>query len=157
MNGARPTREQVFQTLFDHLIANTDGFETYSRRMMQYSEVAPRLMPILMLWEQPEETEFPHRGLPVDVWEAMIVIVFQNTSLPRNGDPNSAVPGATIINPLIDEVRNALAPDDETTNSLTFDGMVQWCRVEGRTIVETGDTETNGRGGAIIPVRILVP
>ena len=155
---ARPTREDVFSALFSYLEANTASFQTYSRRMMDYSAIAPRLMPILMLWEQPEETDWPARGLSRDHWEAMLVIVFQNTSRPQQGDPTSAVPGAKILNPLIEEVRAALAtPDDPTSNYLTLGGLVTWVRVEGRTIVETGDTDANGFGGAILPVRILIP
>jgi len=155
--GPRPTREQVFGALFTKL-QTAAGITTFSRRMLDYSVIAPRLMPILILWEMPETTDYkPGRGLPRDHWEALAVIVFQNTSKPQNGDPTTAVPGATIINPLIDAVRAALAPDDDITNSLTLGGLVEWCRVEGRTVVETGDTDANGFGGAVLPIRMLVP
>lgn len=154
--GERPTREQVYTALFD-VLQTAEGFMTFSRRMLDYSAISPGLMPILMLWEQPEEAIFPHRGLPVDIWEAAVVIVFKNASRVTAGDPTSAVPGATILNPLIDAVRTALAPDDPMTNGLTLGGLVDWCRVEGRTIVETGDTDANGFGGAVIPIRIQVP
>src|SRR5579864_1378600 len=112
-SGPRPTREQVFGALFTKL-QTAAGITTFSRRMLDYSVIAPRLMPILILWEMPETTDYkPGRGLPRDHWEALAVIVFQNTSKPQNGDPTTAVPGATIINPLIDAVRAALAPDDD--------------------------------------------
>lgn len=151
-----PTREAVFSALFA-ILETAPGITTFSRRMLDYSAVAPGLMPILMLWEQPELTDYrPGRGLPRDYWEAYIIIVFHNPSRVTAGNPNSAVPGATIINPLVDGVRNALAPDDPTTNSLTLGGLVDWCRVEGRTIVETGDTDAQGYGGAIIPVRMQI-
>jgi hypothetical protein len=155
--GPRPTRMQVFSALFTTL-QTAEGFTTFSERVLDYSVIAPKLMPILMLWTQPESTDYrPGRGLPRDIWEALAIIVFQNPSKPQNGDPTTAVPGATIVLPLVDAVRNALAPDDPTTNSLTFNGLVEWCRVEGRTVVETGDTDGNGFGGAVIPIRILVP
>ena len=155
--GSRPTREQVYTALFT-LLQTAPGFITYSRRVLDYSAIAPALMPILMLWEFPEESDYkPGRGLPRDTWEATVMIVFQNLSKPKDGDPTTAVPGSTIINPLIDAVRAALVPDDDTTNSLTLGGLVEWCRVEGRTIIETGDTDANGFGGAAIPIRILVP
>jgi hypothetical protein len=156
--GSRPTREQLFQALLDHLRANTVSFQTYSRRMMHYSEVAEKLLPCLILWEWPENTDYrPGRGLPRDYWEAMVAVYFVNPSKAINGDPNTGVAGATIINPLLDEVRAALAPDDDTTNSFTLGGLVEWIRVEGRTIIETGDTDADGRGGAFMPVRISVP
>lgn len=154
--GPYPTREQVFSALFE-VLQTAPGFTTYSRRMMHYSVVAPKLLPILMLWEMPEDTDYrPGRGLPRDYWEALVVCIFQNTSMPTNADPTTAVPGATIVNPLLDAVRNALAPDDPTTNSLTLDGLVDWCRVEGKTIVETGDTEENGLGGFVMPIRMQI-
>lgn len=155
--GNRPTREEVFQALFEHLQDNTVSFQTYSRRMMHYSEVAQKLLPCLILWEWPENTDYPHRNLPRDTWEAMVAIFFQNESKAINGDPNTGVAGATIINPMLDEVRAALGPDDPTENDFTLGGMVQWIRVMGRTIIETGDTDADGRGGAFLPVRILVP
>ena len=154
--GPRPTREQVFSALFTQL-QTAEGFTTFSRRMLDYSAIAPALLPILLLWEQPESTDWPHSGLFRDHWEALAVIVFQNTSKPSGGDPTTATPGATIINPLVDAVRNALAPDDPISNYLTLGGLVHWCRVEGRTIIETGDTDAGGFGGAVIPIHILVP
>ncbi len=42
-------------------------------------------------------------------------------------------------------------------NRLTLGGLVSWCRIEGRTVVETGDTDPEGLGGALIPLKILVP
>lgn len=153
----RPTREDVFQALFTRLQTAGEVFTTYSRRMMDYSVIPPNLMPILILWEQPEETEWGNRGTPKDYWEAIVFVVFKNVSRPIQNDPTSAVAGATIVNPLIDAVRTALSPDDPTEGELTLDGTVEWVRVWGRTLVETGDTESDGLGGAMIPVRILVP
>ena len=154
--GPRPTREEVFEALFE-LLRTAEGFVTYSRRMADHSVIAPRLLPILILWELPEETDHSHRGTPRDYWNALIALIFQNESRPMNGDPTTAVAGATIINPLLDAVRTVLAPDDPTTNSLTLGGLVEWCRVEGMTDVETGDTHSAGVGWATLPIRILVP
>jgi hypothetical protein len=152
-----PTREQVFAALFTQL-KTAPGINTYSRRMSDYSAIPPGLLPCLILWEQPEETRYAGRqGLPVNTWEAVILIVFQNESKPHNGDPTTAVPGATIVNPLVDAVRAALAPDDISTNNYTVGGLVEWCRVEGKTVIETGDTDADGYGGAVIPLKILVP
>lgn len=126
--------------------------------MLDYSAIPPGLLPCLILWEQPEETRYEgHVGLPLNTWEAVVLVVFQNLSKPRGGDPTTAVPGATIINPLVDAVRAALAPDDPGSNNYTIGGLVYWCRVEGKTVIETGDTDADGYGGAVIPLRILVP
>lgn len=154
---AQPTREAVFSALFARLQTIGSAFTTYSRRMLDYSVIPPSLMPILILWEQPEETVWPNRGTKKDYWEAFIFIVFKNSSRPSQNDPTTATAGATIINPLLDAVRTVLEPDDPTEGELTLDGLVQWVRVDGRTLIETGDTESDGIGGAVIPIRILVP
>ena len=153
---ARPTREQVFTALFT-LLQTATGFETFSRRMLDYSEIAPRLLPCLILWELHGEVDRTGRGLRREWWDAMIVGVFQNPSRPQNGDPTTAVPGATFLNPLLDSVSTVLEADDPISNELTLDGLVQWVRIEGKLVVETGDTDADGRGGFILPLRILVP
>lgn len=155
---ASPSRAQVFSALFAQLQAACGAsFTTYSRRMMDYSAIAPGLLPALLLWELHSDTAF-HGNLPLDYWDAAIVVVFQNPSRPNPaGDPTTAVAGATILDPLIDVVRAALAPDDVDGGNYTIGGLVHWCRVEGKTIVEVGDTDADGRGGAVFPLRIQVP
>lgn len=153
-----PTREAVFSALFTHLqTACGSTFTTYSRRMMDYSAISPGLLPALILWELHSDTAYSGQGLPRNYWEGMIVVVFRNPSRPANGNPTTATPGASILNPLIDAVRAALAPDDVDGTNYTIGDLVTWCRVEGKTVVETGDTDADGRGGAVFPIRILVP
>jgi len=152
----RPSRETVFSTLFT-LLQTAAGFETYSRRMLDYSEIAPRLLPCLILWELHGEVDRTGVGLRREWWDAMLVGVFQNPSRPQNGDPTTATAGATILNPLLDSVSAALEADNPFTNELTLGGLVQWVRIEGKLVVETGDTDADGRGGFILPLRILVP
>ena len=153
---ARPTREQVFTALFN-LLKTADGFRTYSRRMLDYSVIAPNLLPILILWELHGEVDRTGRGLRREWWDAMLVGVFQNQSRPQNDDPTTAVPGATILNPLLDATMAVLEADDPLSNELTLGGLVQWVRIEGMTVVEVGDTDSDGRGGFVLPLRILVP
>ncbi len=159
---AQPTREQVFGAIFN-LLQTAPGFTKFSRRMIDYSIIPPGVMPICILWEQPEETDYgTHQRIRIDHWHALVVIFFQNESRPQEDDPTTAVPGATIINPLLDAVNIALGPDDGqgnlTLRTLEFpQGMVEWVRIEGTTVIETGDTDAQGYGGAMIPLRILVP
>jgi hypothetical protein len=159
---AQPTREQVFSAIFDRL-KTAPGFTKYSRRMIDYSVIPPGIMPICILWEQPEESDYgTHQRIRIDHWHALVVIFFQNDSRPQEDDPTTAIPGATIINPLVDAVNRALGPDDGQGNLTLRDadhptGLVQWVRIEGTTVIETGDTDSAGIGGAMIPLRILVP
>lgn len=154
--GPRPTREVVFSTLFA-LLQTALGFTTYSRRMLDYSAIAPSLLPCLILWELHGEVDRHGRGLRREWWDAMLVGVFQNPSRPQNGDPTTAIAGATILNPLLDEVFAVLEADDQISNELTLAGLVQWVRIEGKLIIESGDTDAGGLGGFVLPLRILVP
>ncbi len=158
----QPSREAVFQALFNRL-QTAEGFTKFSRRMFDYSLLPPGVLPICILWEQPEETDYGnHQRIRIDHWHALVMIFFKNESRPQEDDPTTAVPGMTILNPLLDAVNLALAPDDGQGNLTLRDadnpnGLVQWVRVEGTTIVESGDTEQNGYGGAMIPLTILIP
>lgn len=142
------TRETVMQALFTRLAA-IPGLTSSSRRMTLPAMVAPGDMPRLMLWEQPERasnvTSLPDKR----VWEAWAVIVF------INDDPS--VPGATIVNPFIDAIEAALAPDDRARNLCSLGGLVHYARIEGSIIKETGDTDTTGLGGAVVPIKIMPP
>jgi hypothetical protein len=142
------TREQVFQALFARM-QEVPGMTSYSRRMTFPQKVSPGDMPCLMQWEQPEMVR-GGTGLPDKrVWEAWIVIAF------NNDDPQVA--GATIINPMIDAVQNTLAIDDFGRNTCTLGGLVHYARIEGPLIKETGDLDGNGLGGAVIPIKIMPP
>lgn len=143
-----PTRETVFQALFARLQA-IPGVLTTSRRMTLPGQVAIGDMPRLMLWEQPEiarnQTSLPDKR----VWEAWAVIVFSND--------DSSIAGATIINPMLEAIEAALGVDDFARNVCSLGGLVHYARIEGTVIKETGDTDTTGLGGAVVPIKIMPP
>ena len=142
------TREIVMQALFARL-QGLPSIVTTSRRMTLPAMVEPGDQPRLMLWEQPElsrnRTSLPDKR----VWEAWIIIVFTNADL--------SVPGATIINPLIEAIEAALAVDDFGRNVCSLGGLVHYARIEGTIVKETGDTDSNGLGGCIVPIKIMPP
>lgn len=142
------TREAVFAALFARLQA-IPGVLTTSRRMTLPSQIAPGDMPRLMLWEQPELARHQTNTPEKRVWEAWAVIVFINADL--------AVPGATIINPMLEAIEAALAVDDFGRNVCSLGGLVHYARIEGSVIKETGDTDTTGLGGAVVPIKIMPP
>lgn len=141
-------REQVFRALFARM-RTVPGIASYSRRFTLPAQVPPAEQPALMQWEQPEVAR-AQSGLPSKrTWEAWIVIVFTN--------PDTSVSGATIINPILDAIEIALAPDDLGRNLCSLGGLVHYARIEGTVIKETGDTDTTGLGGAVVPIRIMPP
>jgi len=149
---AGPTREQIYGALFALLDQKIPGVVTFSRRMALPGDVPPARQPALLLWEQPERVEDPGRGAPVKrSFEAWVVLYFQNR--------DKAVAGATILNPLLDAVEAALAPSggDLVFNAQTLGGLVNSCEISGEIHKQVGDTDPNGQGGAVVPVRIVVP
>ena len=153
-----PTREQVFSAL-QTLLSDVPGINFVSRRMMLPNDFTSSTgtvdtqLPCLLIWEQNEETRHtgPNQGLgipPKRTWEAWLVVYFKNTS--------ATVPGATIINPILDAIETALAPN-VVTNTQTLGGLVSHTWIEGPTTVALGDVDTEGFGGAVVPVRMLIP
>jgi len=53
----------------------------------------------------------------------------------------------------LDEIEKALEPQDEET--LTLDGLVSHCRIEGE--IETDEGMLDTQAVAVIPISILVP
>jgi hypothetical protein len=153
MTTCPPSRETVMTALFALVEGLVPPFTTTGRRMTMPgqgpSALDPILQPALMMWEQHEHDERSERGTPVRQWYVWFVIAF------RNDDRDTA--GATILNPLLDTLRGALAPDNPVHNTLTLGGLVTAVYVDGPTIKHTGDTDAQGQGGAVIPVTILVP
>jgi hypothetical protein len=147
-----PTRETIMQALFA-LVDGLPGFTSTGRRMTMPGQgptaIDPLLQPALMMWEQHEHDERSDRGTPIRHWYVWFVIAFINND--RN------LPGATLLNPLIDQVCAALKPDNPVGNVLTLGGLVHAVYVDGTTVKHTGDTDAQGQGGAVIPVSILVP
>lgn len=128
-------------------LSTATGFVEISRRVILPAKVEPLRAPTLRLWERPEPYQDTPSGLPVvHTMYVDAVIYFINKDV--------SIAGMTILNPLIDAVDDVLAgADNPSTNVLTLGGLVQWCRiVKGEIIKESGDTDTQGLGGAIIPI-----
>ena len=142
------SRETIMQALFA-LLQAVPGIASSSRRMTLPAQVASADQPCLMLWEQPEIAK-NKTGLPDQrLWEAWVVIVFTNT--------DTSVAGATIINPILDAIEAVFKPDDFGRNLCSLGGLVHYARIEGTVIKETGDTDTTGLGGAVVPIKIMPP
>jgi hypothetical protein len=149
-----PTREQVF-TALQALLQDVPGINFVSRRMMMPAAfmgtpASPSSqLPALLIWEQNEATKHKGLGIPATrTWAAWLVVYFQNVS--------TSVPGATIINPILDGIEAALAPNI-VTGTQTLGGLVSHAWIEGPSTVALGDIDTQGFGGAVVEVHMLIP
>ena len=62
---------------------------------------------------------------------------------------------STSMNAMLAAVRDVFSPDDPQTNLYTIAGAVYWCRIDGETVIDTGEPTNQGR--MIVPVKITLP
>lgn len=148
------TREQVMTALLAQLSANVVGVKTFTRKIVLPSEIGSTLLPSLSLYRLREKWLPTPNALPnVRHWDVWLILVVKNLN-------RATVAGDTLINPILDSIEDALAPSGPfraTMGTQTLGGLVQQVLIEGDIHVEPGDTDPNGIGGAVIPLRIVVP
>ncbi|MGD0144683.1 MAG: hypothetical protein ABSC92_16145 [Rhizomicrobium sp.] len=137
-------REDIFAALFA-LVSEAADFETATRRMKVYSAVASGQQPALLQTELGEKWNAPPGTPPVVTLACAIFIYCEQP------DPLAAV--STILNPLLDAVMNAIAPDPFADELQTLGGLVAHCRIAGDVKIAEG---LGGQCEAVIPVEILV-
>jgi len=143
MNG--PTRETVYAAVFA-LVSSVSGFNTASRKVRHWADVAPPEQPALFQVQKMESYEPtprlpPKRRFSVDLY------------LYAHSDDPSIAP-SSILNPLIDAVEAALAPDP-VDGLQTLGGLVEHAWISTR--IETDEGVLGDQAVVIVPVEILVP
>ena len=133
-------REQIYAALFAKF-QTIPGFKTKSRRLRHWADVTAAEQPALFQ-TQKRELGLTTPGQP-QVWTLQVdiyVYVYQ-----KNGVPSQQ------LNPLLDAVGAALAPDP-ITNKCTLGGLVQHAWIEGA--IETDEGTLGDQAVAIIPIVI---
>jgi hypothetical protein len=138
------TREPIYAALFA-LVSTAANFVTVSRRLRHWTDVGAAEQPALFLIQKSENAE-ERRPLPVK-WRATVDLYVYAQA------PDELTAPATIINPLLDAVEAALAPDP-VTHVQTLGGLVQHCWIAGR--ITTDEGVLGGQAVAIVPLEILV-
>lgn len=140
-----PSRETIYAALFAKL-SGLAGFTTKSRKLKHWADTAPSEQPALFVIQRTESVQTvpglnPVLELRVDIY------LYAHT----RGDPSKAP--SEILNPLLDAVAAALAPD-VITNKQTLGGLVQHAWIEGS--IETDEGVLGDQGVVIVPVIIKV-
>jgi hypothetical protein len=138
-------REAIYGALFARLAA-AGGFATASRRLRHWSDVGPAEQPALFQ-VQKSETARRDAGLPPRWTLAVDLFVYARA-------PDDVTAATAVINPLLDAIEAALAPDP-VTNAQSLGGLVAHCWIAGK--VETDEGVLGGQAVAIVPIEILVP
>lgn len=140
-------REAIYQALFDQ-VKSLSGFVTTSRRARLAKDVAPEEQPALFMEEGPgENVQHQGQGLP-----AKHLLYVDMGFYARLNEDKNAAPG-NILNPLIDAIEAALAPDSDQEDQ-TLGGLVIYCRISGK--IEKNEGLLDGQASVVIPVEILV-
>lgn len=141
-------REAIFQALFD-LVKDLPGFVTTSRRARLVKDVPAEEQPALFMEEGPGETvQNPGQGVPPKHLLYVDIGFYARLAEDKNVAPGS------ILNPLIDAIEAALAPDEDEEDQ-TLGKLVEYCRVNGKILKNEGLMD--GQASVVIPVEILVP
>lgn len=135
-------REQIYSALFAKLRA-IPAFGTASRRLRHWDDVPAVDQPALFQTQKPEQPE-QQPGLPTKWTLAVDVYIYANTA----GED----PPAAIINPLIDSIEAAIAPDP-VTNKCTLGGLVSHVWIDGE--IQNDEGVLGDQAVAIVPIRIL--
>jgi hypothetical protein len=137
------TREPIYAALFA-LVAGAASFVTVSRRLRHWSDVGAAEQPALFQIQKSESAE-ERRPLPVKWRAAVDLYVYAQA-------PDELTAPATILNPLLDALEAALAPDP-FTHVQSLGGLVQHCWIAGR--IQTDEGVLGGQAVAIVPIEIL--
>lgn len=137
------TREPIYQALLAKLAA-TAQFNTVSRRFKTFANVAPPDRPALFLIQRSENVSTTSGLNPI--WSIQCdAYIYVSVG----GDPSVAP--AQILNPILDAIELALAPD-QITNKQTLGGLVQHCRIDGS--IQIDESINGDQSIALIPFEI---
>ena len=138
-------REAIYSALFAKMSAAA-GFATASRRLRHWSDVGAVEQPALFQVQR-SETARRDAGLPSKWTLAVDLFLYAHAA-------DDATAAATVMNPLLDAIEAALAPDP-VTNVQSLGGLAAHCWIAGK--VETDEGVLGGQAVAIVPIEILVP
>jgi len=139
-------RESIYSALWS-LGSTSAGYATANRRLRHWADVSPAEMPAIFMAEKGGTAVNKALGAPI-VWTLHAdFYIYAHSS-----DPYLAP--ATVLNPLLDALETALAPNQTTgILNLGLPNMVTHAYIEGK--VDTDEGVLGDLAVAIIPVAIL--
>jgi hypothetical protein len=144
MSEPQFSRETIYAALFA-LVAGSAGFQTATRRIKEYSDVAQATQPAILMVELGEKWEAQVGKPPIVTLHCRLFIYAESN------DPTQPV--STQMNGLLDAVMAALASTQWQNFRQTLGGLVQHARISGDITIAEG---LSGQSEAIVPVEILV-
>lgn len=142
-------RDAILDALFLRLKTKLGtNVTTIGRRHMMPPTLTTAMQPALFVVQGPEEKQPHPRGTSGKlIMHAMLVAYVYDTA--------SRPDGTTLLNILIGQIEDAIAPDNASTPVQTLGGLVDRLWIEGQSDIDPG--VFGQQAVAIIPVHILVP
>lgn len=139
-------REVIYSTLWA-VGSGSSGVATANRRLRHWADVAPAEQPALFMSEKGGEAVVKALGAPI-VWTLYAdFYIYVHSS-----DPYAAP--QSVLNPLLDELEWALAPDPTTgIQNLGLPDLVRQAYIAGK--IETDEGVLGDQAIAIVPIEIL--
>ncbi len=150
------------------------AFKSYNRGILLYDDMIQRLtnpeaggpamvFPQLWLYEGVGlgggTVEFvPVRGAGAKRTMSRTIVMYDrkpNGNTPAGADGTAT--GMIQLNPLLQLVVDAFAPDTPSLNTLTLGNLVSHCWIEGEVYSIPGDIDPSGLAMQTVPVKILIP
>ncbi|HEY5046935.1 MAG TPA: hypothetical protein VII49_02815 [Rhizomicrobium sp.] len=139
-------RESIYAALFA-LVGGSASFQTATRRIKEYADVASATQPAILQIETGEKWEAPPGKPPIVTLNCRLFVYCESN------DPTEPV--STSLNALLDAVMAALAPamapDGNFRQSLG--GLCRHAAISGEITIAEG---LSGQSEAIVPIAILV-
>jgi hypothetical protein len=146
-------REPIWQAFFALLSGLSPAtFATVGRRAIPFTQVPAGSQPALYVLERHEAAEAKNRGLPT-LWRLKAQLYLYAQNQPNVAGDNLG--GGSVLNPLLDAVEGALAPQAVQGNVQSLGGLVSRAFIDGEVEVDEGNID--GQAVAIIPVTIIGP
>jgi hypothetical protein len=151
-----PTREAIMQAFYSLITSRLAGtnypYMSVSRRLCLATEVPELSQPAMFIREFDEVATQKQRGTPGSIAFKIFIIVYA-----KNDDPS--VPGATIVNPIVDLIEDLLEPDNRNVDTVTLpvngQALAYSCEINGTIVKENGDTDPNGQCLVIVPIKLI--
>ena len=139
-------REPIYAALFER-VAGAAHFITAGRKLRHWSDLTAAEQPALFIRQKLEVATVTVLGAPTE-WKLIVELYIYAHA----GDPYVAP--TTVLNPLLDAVELALAPDPITgIQDLGVPEMVQHACIAGK--IEVTEGVLRDQAVAVIPVEIL--
>lgn len=137
--------EPIYAALFGR-VSGIAGLKTRSRKLKHWADVPAKQQPALYM-SQAGETPEQTRGLPAKWRLKAELYLYVNP-----GEGRDVIP-AQVMNPMLADIRAALAPDNVVSKVCTLGGLVSHCWISGE--VEVYDGVLGDQAVALIPIEIL--